>query len=274
MQADNASNFLKTSDFSDAGYDVNLRNGLRILDSKIVNELASNRIQKKITLTSAQILALNTTPIELVAAPGASSFIVLEKAYFKLNYGSAAYATNTQLAIKYDSAATNLCTTLYDLLSQTADTIESATPDILVDNGSDINAYRINVNESIEVLAESGNPITGDGTVDIIVEYRIMTDFSTDLAVIGTTSNLIGVSGTFVNGDLVASKLEIHHELGSENIMVQVEDDSSDPQIYETDFDWAYGDSAGADTSNYITIDMTLHGAIANTWKYFLVVKE
>ena len=52
-------------------------------------------------LTSAQILALNTTPIELVAAPGAGFYNVVEKVIASVDYNSAAYATTTDIEIRY-----------------------------------------------------------------------------------------------------------------------------------------------------------------------------
>jgi len=45
-----------------------------------------------VTVTTAQVLALNATPIALVAAPGADKFIEFVSAHLFLDYNSAAYA--------------------------------------------------------------------------------------------------------------------------------------------------------------------------------------
>lgn len=62
-------------------------------------------ITTKVTITSAELLALNTTPKVLVAAPGTGKAVVIEKVIATMDYNSAAYATNTDLEIRYDNAA-------------------------------------------------------------------------------------------------------------------------------------------------------------------------
>ncbi len=53
-----------------------------------------------LTVTHANILLLNGTPQQLVAAPGAGKAIYCDKAYVKCDYsGGVVYATNTQLII-------------------------------------------------------------------------------------------------------------------------------------------------------------------------------
>lgn len=59
-------------------------------------------LQKKITLTAAQVKALNTTPIALVAAPGAGYFVDVFAVTASIpTYVSAAYATNTTMEVRY-----------------------------------------------------------------------------------------------------------------------------------------------------------------------------
>ena len=56
---------------------------------------------KKITLTSAQILDLHNTPVELIPAPGANKFIVVLSLYSYLNFQTASYITQPNSDLKY-----------------------------------------------------------------------------------------------------------------------------------------------------------------------------
>lgn len=62
---------------------------------------------KKVTLTSAQVLALHMTPIEVIAAPGRGKAVVLRGIEARLDYNSAAYggiAGTEDLEFRYTDA--------------------------------------------------------------------------------------------------------------------------------------------------------------------------
>jgi hypothetical protein len=61
-----------------------------------------------VTVTTGELLALNTTPKTLVAAPGAGNILVLEMAQLWLDYATTAYdgiAAGEDLSIKYTNAS-------------------------------------------------------------------------------------------------------------------------------------------------------------------------
>ena len=58
----------------------------------------------KLTIASADVLTLNTVPIEIVAAPGAGFAIRIIDVSLKMVYNSVPYATNTRLQLQTDGA--------------------------------------------------------------------------------------------------------------------------------------------------------------------------
>jgi hypothetical protein len=72
-------------------------------------EDAVGRLERHVdvTVTSAQLLALNATPIALVAAPGAGRFLAFERALIHKPAGTAysGIAAGEDLSIKYTDAA-------------------------------------------------------------------------------------------------------------------------------------------------------------------------
>lgn len=92
-------------------------------------------VNDRITLTNAQVLALNTTAVQVIAAPGSGYFVDVIDGAILFNY-TAAYATMTSdLRLYYTSrtggnAASSLIETT-GLLDATADVIQafSGTPD-------------------------------------------------------------------------------------------------------------------------------------------------
>ena len=82
--------------------------------------------QSDATITSAQILALQTTPITLIAAPGAGKAILLRQAVFFLDYNSVGYASvgaGDDITLRYTNGTGAVIGTLETtgFLDQTAD---------------------------------------------------------------------------------------------------------------------------------------------------------
>ena len=123
----------------------------------------------KLTIASADVLTLNTTPIEIVAAPGAGYAIEVISASMKMVYVSATYATNTSLELLTAGATNSQASTVIKNSASTirrfadATTLASATATQLVENAA------------LNVTVASGDPTAGDSDITIYVTYRIIT---------------------------------------------------------------------------------------------------
>jgi hypothetical protein len=123
----------------------------------------------KLTIATADVLTLNTTPIEIVAAPGAGYAIEVISASMKMVYNSATYATNTSLELLTAGATNSQASTVIKNSASTirrfadATTLASATATQLVDNAA------------LNVTVASGDPTAGDSDITIYVTYRIIT---------------------------------------------------------------------------------------------------
>lgn len=135
-------------------------------------------------LSSAQILALNATPITLVNAPGTGKYIEVVSVHLWLDYNSAAYAADAaeDFAVRYNNASGSIiCSVETDggtgLLEQANDVHR-----ILYPIGTALYAIEPEANQPVVAHMLVGEVITGDSPIKYRVSYRIRTlEFSTSL---------------------------------------------------------------------------------------------
>ena len=136
-----------------------------------VNPIQGSFQYADVTITAAQVKALATTPIELVAAPAAGNAILFLGAMFKLNYGSEVFAeAGDNLGIKFtDATGVQVSDTIETtgFIDQSADTITNAVPvkDAIVAAAS--------AEAQALVLDNLGSNITGNASNDSTVSVRV-----------------------------------------------------------------------------------------------------
>lgn len=127
-----------------------------------------------VTITSAQILALNSTPVVVIPAPASTQVIVPHYAVIRYNYGGVAYAGTVgalQLRIGTLAPLAPTLTTLntanvgvtassVEMVSLSTAAVSSAPPPTTTVAGT-----------ALFVLLTSANATTGTGTLDITVYY-------------------------------------------------------------------------------------------------------
>jgi hypothetical protein len=116
-------------------------------------------------ISSAEILALNTTPKELVPAPGAGKVLTYRGGLFIQDYGIATYANGAVLIVKQENASGVAVSDSIaaSLLTTAADRIHSSIP---------IAGVALVANKAL-VLTTATAFITGDGVLRFKVFFAI-----------------------------------------------------------------------------------------------------
>jgi hypothetical protein len=120
-----------------------------------------------VAIGSAQILAGNTTPVQLIASAGAGLAIIPISVVVKYTYITAAYATNTIQSIYFDTldiGANNLID-FGSILTETANKSAIRIVQSAIDENSVI------ANKALMWAIQNGNPTAGSGRLNITVIY-------------------------------------------------------------------------------------------------------
>lgn len=135
---------------------------------------------KGVTITSAQILALNSTPIQIIAAPTSKQILVPHFAVIRYNFGTVGYAGTTgvlQLRLGTLSPLTPTLTTFSTAnIGATASSIELAALGTAAVSSAPPPTTTV-AGLGLFALLSAANATTGDGTLHITVYYN--TDTST-----------------------------------------------------------------------------------------------
>ena len=142
---------------------------------KIPSDATGGVLFKDVTITSAQLLALNATPIELVAAPGSGFALVLDSivAYKAAGTAYAGIAAGEDISIKYtDENGTELAeieTTGF--LDQTTAQSRFAYP---FRAASGVSSVTPTANAALVAHMLTDEITTGDSDLKLRVYYRIL----------------------------------------------------------------------------------------------------
>tara|TARA_R110000803_G_scaffold131141_2_gene198413 strand:- start:399 stop:1751 length:1353 start_codon:yes stop_codon:yes gene_type:complete len=126
-------------------------------------------LQKKVTLSAAQVKTLNSSPVELVAAPGSSKFIRVTDCVSRLNWGSVAF-DNSNFFITTNNVSKSQWQATSTFLNYTAD---SFIPLIRTGGGTS-GSLHLNENAALIVKTSADSTATGDSTFDIYFSYEII----------------------------------------------------------------------------------------------------
>lgn len=131
---------------------------------KIVETSFDAAGQKKITITvpSVNVLAANTTPFELIPAPGVGKYINVVNLTLSIDFATLAYATNTEVDIQSNGVSYRKSTAAF--LASSADA---------VDDTFKAAAVVVQINQALNFVVSTGDPITGDSAVKVHLIYTL-----------------------------------------------------------------------------------------------------
>jgi hypothetical protein len=120
----------------------------------------------ELTIASADVLTLNSTPLTIVSAVSGYAIEVVS-ASVKVDFNTTAYATNIDLLLISSSA--NIEQAKARIHASVASTIliQKATPALAT-------STQIIGNDDLLVKVDSGNPTAGDSDITVYVNYRLI----------------------------------------------------------------------------------------------------
>lgn len=139
------------------------------------------------TITSAQILALNATPITLIPAPGVGKTIIVDEIQLFLDYNSATYVAGAgeDLTFQYETSNVGIAVIDNDAVAFLTATASAHWL------GKPVGIYAVSVagtgdgvllstidNEGIEVTIATGEVATGNSPIKWKIKYHVVTNLA------------------------------------------------------------------------------------------------
>ena len=125
-------------------------------------------LHKKVSLTASQIRTANSVPVSLISAPGDGKVIEVLSASVNFQYGSVAFDSwSTAFGLQINTAAT------YQF---TANGYLNGTSNVFALIGVNYsNTTKLVANEPLNFVLLGADATVGDSTMDIYINYRIIT---------------------------------------------------------------------------------------------------
>lgn len=139
--------------------------------NNVSNLVTVENIPFSVTITAAELLAANTTPVTLIPAQGAGLAIVVNEISLSMVYGTATYATNGVVNIITDTAGIAQATaTANGFLFGTVSRTVKATPV----NPTTTTQTQLIANKNVVLTVATGNPTAGDSVITVQGTYSVI----------------------------------------------------------------------------------------------------
>lgn len=137
----------------------------------ITGALKVSQLAKRVTLTAAQLITLNSVPVTLVAAPGAGIALICQGFIFQMIYGTVQFTGGGVVNPVYHGATTSL----------TAGGVAAATVQAAANytgyspGAAGATALAVTSNVAIDLRAATADFAAGDSTAIVTVFYDVVT---------------------------------------------------------------------------------------------------
>lgn len=133
--------------------------------------------QARVALSSAQLLSLFSSPVPIIAAPGAGKAIIIIQVVYSLTFGTTAYTGGGTAALRYGTDVTGLLAESSSSVAPNAfkaAAVSTLTLD-LTSIGTSARAASLVNNMPITLVQATSDFTGGDGTGSVTVDYVTVT---------------------------------------------------------------------------------------------------
>jgi hypothetical protein len=122
----------------------------------------------RITIPSAEVLTLNSVPVEVIEAPGAGYAVQVLSASMKMVFNSSGYTTNTSLVLVSSGAGTE------EQFAFASGALSSLVDTFTIATNSANQSVQIIENDPIMAQIGIGDPLAGDSDIELFIYYRLL----------------------------------------------------------------------------------------------------
>jgi len=126
---------------------------------------------KQLKLTTAQVLAINTSPQMLIASPGAGKVIVATAIYGTLDYNSATYSGGGALEATYGPNGSRAIALPSSFVTSSDDDNQFVPATLGASELTDLSGQ---INKGLFLQADTADPTTGDSDIFVRIYYKIV----------------------------------------------------------------------------------------------------
>ncbi len=139
------------------------------------SELAPHVLRTAIVaLTAAQLIAMFTTPVQILAAPGAGLALIISEITFEMKRTATAFTGGGAISFQYHTT-TSSAPAAGTVAATVVTTAGAATAVVTIDANSGAGGLVVPVNEGIDITNATAAFAAGTGTAQVFVRYRIIT---------------------------------------------------------------------------------------------------